>query len=80
MLGESHSLLTDFKEYKDTIFALLKNDKHFSSLAEQYQELNSRIIATEEKGVSISDDEFSMLKMRRAQLKDQLYRTIMTQQ
>lgn len=80
MLGESHSLLTDFKEHKDTIFTLLKTDKHFSSLAEQYQELNTRIITTEEKGVTISDEEFSMLKMRRAQLKDQLYRTIMTQQ
>jgi uncharacterized protein YdcH (DUF465 family) len=76
MLGESHSILKEFPEYKEVIFRLLKDNLHFSSLSSQYHELDNKIIALEEVGVPISDSEFSQIKMRRAEFKDELYQLI----
>jgi uncharacterized protein len=76
MLGESHSIVKEFPEYKESIFGLLKDNLHFGSLSSQYQELDKKIIALEEVGVPISDSEFSQIKMCRAELKDELYQSI----
>jgi len=76
MLGESHSIVKEFPEYKESIFGLLKDNLHFSSLSSQYHELDNKIILLEEVGVPISDSEFSQIKMRRAELKDELYQLI----
>lgn len=76
MLGEHHSILKEFANDKDTIIELLKKDLHFASLSSQYHELDNKLVTLEEQGVPISDHEFTQLKMRRAELKDELFRAI----
>ena len=43
MLGEDHSLLSEFPEYKDTITALAKSDETFLDEMKQYDLLDNGI-------------------------------------
>ncbi|USD36853.1 YdcH family protein [Ferrimonas sp. SCSIO 43195] len=76
MLGESHSLLDEFPDYKDRIHTLKHQDDEFASMAREYHNLDHRIRGLEMNDVPTSDTEFNRMKSRRVELKDQLYNRI----
>lgn len=73
MLGDHHDLLTEFPEYKERIEEMKKNNPEFAQLYEQYDALDLEIYNIEEQIETPSDDYTEELKMKRVQLKDQLY-------
>ncbi|MCM2680303.1 YdcH family protein [Echinimonas agarilytica] len=76
MLGESHSLIHDFPESKDTINALISADPTFAKDAKTYHQLDEEIRKLELKGAPIEDDAMHTLKHNRSVLKDSLYQRI----
>ncbi|MBK1880119.1 YdcH family protein [Pelagicoccus mobilis] len=73
MLGEDHSLLVEFPEYKEAISELVGSDEVFAKDAKRYDELDAEIRSLEERGTPIDDDAMHELKNERASLKDSLY-------
>ena len=70
MLGENHSLLSDFPEHKDTIYRLNATSTDFAEKAKRYHHLDDEIRNLEELGSPASDDTLHQLKHDRAALKD----------
>ena len=73
MLGEDHSLLSEFPEYKDTITALAKSDETFLDEMKQYDLLDKEIRKLELRDSPISDEEMLKMKQNRAAMKDELH-------
>ncbi len=73
MLGEDHSLLSEFPEYKDTITALAKSDETFLDEMKQYDLLDKEIRKLELRDSPISDEEMHKMKQNRAVMKDELH-------
>ncbi|MEL7290377.1 MAG: YdcH family protein [Pseudomonadota bacterium] len=73
MLGEDHSLLKEFPEYKQTIITLAKSDETFDSLMREYNQLDKDIRKLELRDSPISDHEMLQLKHDRAEMKDKLH-------
>lgn len=80
MLGEDHSLIIDFPEYRETIEKLNTHDKKFSRSHERYSILDKDIRALELKDAPIDDNTMNALKHERSQLKDFLYQRILAEQ
>lgn len=78
MLGEDHSLLNEFPEYKERINQLNESDATFAEQANKYNELDAKIRNLELDNAPIGDDSMHQLKHERAQLKDILYRKLST--
>jgi uncharacterized protein YdcH (DUF465 family) len=72
MLGEHHSLIKEFPEYKETIHELNNSHTHFAKLYEEYDSLDKEIIRIEEQIETPSDAYTEELKLKRVNLKDQL--------
>ena len=73
MLGEKHDLPHEFPEYKDRIHELKLNDSNFAKKYDEYQELDNEVRRIEE-GIETPSDEYTEeLKLRRLNLKDELY-------
>lgn len=70
---DKHPLATDFPELRDRIHALKTSDAHFAKLVTEYEALDREIIRIEEGIEHRSDEALEHLKMRRVQLKDELY-------
>jgi uncharacterized protein YdcH (DUF465 family) len=73
MLGEHHSLVQEFPEYKDKIHELKISDPEFAKLFEKYDDIDKEIYRIEMQIENTSDEYIENLKIRRVQLKDQLY-------
>ncbi|WP_391091332.1 DUF465 domain-containing protein [Vibrio sp. NH-UV-68] len=73
MLGEDHSLLKEFPEYKQTIITLAKSDDDFDSLMREYNDLDKNIRKLEMRDSPISDQEMLLMKHNRAEMKDKLH-------
>ncbi|WP_295798140.1 YdcH family protein [uncultured Microbulbifer sp.] len=73
----AHTLESDFPEYADTIRSLRNEDLEFRSESESYNRLDKEIRGLEERGVATDDNHFNELKIRRAHMKDHLYRRIL---
>ncbi|ORT48568.1 hypothetical protein ST37_17540 [Vibrio sp. qd031] len=73
MLGENHSLLHDFPEYKDQIQTLLNSDSKFAEDTKAYNALDKEIRTLELRDSPIDDIEMHRLKAQRADLKDALF-------
>ena len=73
MLGEHHSLVKEFPEYKDKIHELKISDPEFAKLFEKYDDIDKEIYRIEMQIENTSDEYIENLKIRRVQLKDQLY-------
>lgn len=73
MIVEKHPLITEFPELKQQIHKLKLADAHFARLFDEYHELDHQIIRAEEGIDHIGDLALETLKVRRVQLKDQLY-------
>jgi len=76
MLGENHSLINEFPEYKEKIQSLKISDEVFADMAKRYHELDHRIRGLEKRDVPTTDDCFEQLKLQRVQLKDKLYQKL----
>lgn len=76
MLGEKHDLIHEFPEHKERIHELKLNDAHFAKLFDEYHELEHEVRRIEEGNETPSDEYTEELKMRRLQLKDQLFNLI----
>ncbi|MDN3616277.1 YdcH family protein [Vibrio gallaecicus] len=76
MLGENHSLLSEFPEMKDAITSLVKTDEVFASDMAKYDELDKEIRKLELDGSPIDDGEMHQLKHDRAVLKDSLHQRL----
>ena len=73
MLGEHHGLVQEFPEYKDKIHELKTSDPEFAKLFEKYDDIDKEIYRIEMQIENTSDEYVENLKIRRVQLKDQLY-------
>lgn len=76
MLGENHSLIHEFPEYKDVIVMLSQSNEAFAKQAKKYNMLDEEIRKLELKGAPIDDDAMHQLKHDRALLKDSLYQCL----
>ncbi|MGB0937374.1 MAG: YdcH family protein [Colwellia sp.] len=76
MLGEDHSLLNEFPEYKDNIDRLNKEDNAFSADAKRYHDLDTEIRKLELDNAPIDDSSLHQMKHDRSVLKDTLYQKI----
>jgi uncharacterized protein YdcH (DUF465 family) len=76
MLGENHSLIHEFPEYKDVIVMLSQSNEAFAKQAKKYNMLDEEIRKLELKGAPIDDDDMHQLKHDRALLKDSLYQCL----
>ena len=73
MLGEHHGLVQEFPEYKDKIHELKTSNPEFAKLFEKYNDIDKEIYRIEMQIENTSDEYAENLKIRRVQLKDQLY-------
>lgn len=73
MLGEHHGLVQEFPEYKDKIHELKISNPEFAKLFEKYNDIDKEIYRIEMQIENTSDEYAENLKIRRVQLKDQLY-------
>lgn len=75
-MANHHALTADFPEYFNKIRNLHMEDTSFRQQSERYHALDREIHSLESRGVPMSDQAFSDMKMERAQLKDSLYQRI----
>lgn len=73
MLGEDHSLLKEFPEYKDAITNLVKTNDDFAQMMRDYNTLDKEIRTLELRDSPISDGEMHQMKLDRAEMKDALH-------
>ena len=76
MFGESHDLANELPEFKEQIHKLKMEDRHFSRLYEEYQEVNLTIQRSEQEIEVHSDEYMEELKLKRLHLKDDLFKML----
>lgn len=72
----AHTLEADFPEYAATIRQLRQEDLDFKIESDDYNKLDKEIRGLEERGITTDDNHFNELKIRRAHMKDHLYRRL----
>lgn len=71
-----HPLLKEFPEHRETMQHLKVADDRFRKMFDEYHKVDDAVYRIEEEIDFASDQETDELKMKRAWLKDQLYRQI----
>lgn len=71
-----HPLNREFPEHRETILFLKVGDERFRKMFDEYHQVDDAVYRIEEEIDFASDQEFDELRMKRAQLKDQLYAAI----
>ena len=71
-----HPLLKEFPEFRETIQRLKVTDDHFRKMFDEYHLVDDAIYRIEEEIDFATDQETDELKMKRAWLKDELYRRV----
>lgn len=71
-----HPLTKEFPEHKDKIHQLKLDDKHFSNMMEQYENLDKEVFRIESGEEPTDDSRLEKLKFERVNLKDELYKLI----
>ena len=71
-----HPIYREFPEHRETIKRLRGFDNEFRQLFDEYHKLDDEICRIEEDIDFATDQEIEELKMRRAKLKDAVYRQI----
>ena len=69
-----HPLLREFPDHRETIHRLKTCDDQFRQQFDEYHTVDDKIYRIEEEIDFASDQEIDELKMKRAWLKDRLYR------
>ncbi|WED21254.1 DUF465 domain-containing protein [Vibrio sp. JC009] len=73
---EHHSLDKDFPELAETVRNCVINDDEFRTVNDEYNRLDNELFELEQNGVPTSDESFTNLKMKRAEMKDWLYQRL----
>lgn len=76
MLGENHSLLSEFPEHKARTEELTNGDENFAKDIKRYDELDKEIRVLELADSPIDDEAMHQLKHDRAVFKDTLYQRL----
>ena len=76
MTVEHHDLVHEFPHYKDRIHELKTNDNHFRRLFDEYHEQTRQVENMENEVTPVSSAVEEQAKLRRLQLKDELYRML----
>ena len=71
-----HPIYREFPEHRETIKRLKVSDNQFRQSFDEYHKLDDEICRIEEETDFAMDQEIEELKMRRAKLKDVIYRQI----
>jgi uncharacterized protein YdcH (DUF465 family) len=71
-----HPLLKEFPDHRETIQWLKVSDEAFRQKFDEYHQLDDKVCRIEEEIDFATDQETDEMKMKRAVLKDQLYRQI----
>ncbi|MBW7469799.1 DUF465 domain-containing protein [Marinobacter sp. M216] len=72
----NHELHKEFPQYSDLIDELKSTNPRFEDQFKQYAELDQEIEGLERRDAPIGDDKLHRMKQKRAQLKDELYQTL----
>ena len=80
MLGEDHSLVNDFPEYQKEITQLSSTDSKFAHDNKYYTALDKEIRVLEMRDSPIGDQAMQQLKHERSELKDSLYKQLISAQ
>lgn len=70
---EKHDLHHEFPEFNDKIHDLKTTNHHFRKLFDEYHVVNNDIHRIEQGAEATTDDVLNNLRLKRVQLKDQLY-------
>lgn len=73
---EKHDLLHEFPEFKEKIHELKTNNHHFRKLFDEYHEVDHEVHRIEQGTEATTDEVLNNLRMKRVQLKDELYRQL----
>ncbi|MBL1259738.1 MAG: DUF465 domain-containing protein [Thiotrichaceae bacterium] len=73
MYGERHQLTHEFPELQHTIHQLKIQDHDFASLLKEYEHTDKTIHVLEKQQQPTTDARMTGLKVKRLNLKDQLY-------
>jgi uncharacterized protein YdcH (DUF465 family) len=71
-----HPLLKEFPEHREFIQWLKVSDAEFRRMFDEYHQVDDSICRIEEEVDFATDQEIDELKMKRAWLKDQMYRQL----
>ena len=71
-----HPILRDFPEHREIIRRLKGSDDHFRRMFDEYHRLDDSVYRIEEEIDFATDQEIEEKKLRRAWLKDQIYRVV----
>lgn len=74
----SHELHKEFPQYSNLIDELKTNDLRFNEKLREYTDLDHEIEGLEKRDAPIGDDKLHRMKQKRAQLKDDLYQTLVS--
>jgi uncharacterized protein YdcH (DUF465 family) len=72
-----HPLLKEFPDYRETIQWLKVSSEPFRQKFDEYHHLDDKVCRIEEQVDFATDQEIDELKMKRAVLKDQLYKQLL---
>ncbi|WP_088329771.1 YdcH family protein [Lacimicrobium sp. SS2-24] len=70
---EKHPLQNEFPQHQSRIQQLHANDSNFARLSDKYHQLDKEIFEIEQQNLINDEDHLEQLKLKRLQLKDQLY-------
>jgi uncharacterized protein YdcH (DUF465 family) len=73
MTLKQHSIFKDFPEMHEHIHEIKKNDSHFASMSDKYDELEQAIHSMESGEQAYTDEHLEELKKKRLKLKDELF-------
>lgn len=72
----NHDLAHEFPEFLEKMKQLKISDAHFSTLFAQYDAHNLTITQYEQGKAAVADDELEVLKKKRLDAKDEIYRIL----
>jgi uncharacterized protein YdcH (DUF465 family) len=75
---ESHDLFHEFPEHQETIRRLMLSNDEFTRMMRDYDDVDHKIVRIEQRVEAASDLYFEELKKLRVNLKDKLYKMIIT--
>ncbi len=75
---EHHDLVHEFPELRDRIHELKISDRHFRKLFDEYHEMTNKVEHMEDESQPASTSREEAAKIRRLQLKDELYQMLIS--
>lgn len=73
MLSEHHDIDHEFPEFHKKLEQLMAADSAFAEQVQKHDALDDEIRVLEERGLPIADENIEAMKLRRAQMKDEIY-------